>query len=308
MTTNIMNKITAALSMKPSTLQSTSNNVTTAKINDVDDEYHTLFTKRLSNESDLNSTTSTPMNSIETDHQSFFSLDDFIGGPLNDEYSSIDYGRLSQQSNPEQQNSDFIRSITTTPADSSCGFHNTFSVLEKHLNKNKQQLKLSQHQIEYLLMQNKDEAVQNDIYIDIPINRLHAINGQVNGSLNDGNGVDETPSLFELEFEAMERLRAMWGGVINNEQINEQNQIEHAPPTNIINASLVEELYQQDDNDYCSNGNEYIYHVAKSRNGQLYIRVRRNIRLDQGKNIRNIFSIYQTVDENRKKTIIETHL
>lgn len=302
MTTNIMNKITAALSMKSSSSSPTPLPPPlsmTAKTFNTDEEYHTLFTNRLpatSLESELNSTV-TSIN-IDSEYQSFYSMDDFIGGPLSEEYLSFDYGRQSnssRQSNSDR-NSDFLRSITTTPADSSCGFHNTFSVLEKHLNKNKTQFKLSQRQIEYLLMQNRNAAVQNDVYIDIPIaddHSLHTINGSVNGSMKDSTLFDyeEPPSLFELEFEAMGRLRAMWGDSFN-QTVNEfdfgENENESPNMTN-NKSSLVEELYQQDETDFSKNGrtgNEYIYHVAKSRNGQLYIRVRRNLRLDQGNYIR----------------------
>lgn len=315
MTTNIMNKITAALSIKSSsssslstplasppssmtTYQPTANNVKTF---DTDEEYHTLFTKCLPAtplESELNSTVASINN--DSEYQSFYSMDDFIGGPLSEEYLSFEYGRQSnssRQSNSDR-NSDFLRSITTTPADSSGGFHNTFSVLEKHLNKNKIQLKLSQRQIEYLLMQNRNSAVQNDVYIDIPIadgHSLHTINGSVNGSMKDSALFDdeEPPSQFELEFEAMGRLRSMWGDSFNqtmNEHDFGQNENKSPNMTNNNMASLVEEFYQQDETDFSKNrstGNEYIYHVAKSRNGQLYIRVRRNLRLDQGNYVRS---------------------
>lgn len=313
-----MNKITAALSMKsmsstplpppPSssmtTYQQTENNVKIAKNLNTDEEYHTLFTKCLPAtplESELNSTVTSINN--DSEYQSFYSMDDFIGGPLSEEYLSFDYnGRQSnssRQSNSDR-NSDFLRSITTTPADSSYGFHNTFSVLETHLNKNKTQFKLSQRQIEYLLVQNRDSAVRNDVYIDIPIangHSLHSINGSVNGSMKDATLFDDEqpPSLFELEFEAMGRLRAMWGDSFNqtvNEHAFGQNENENPNTTNNDSSisSLVEEFYQQDEIDFSKNGNmgnEYIYHVAKSRNGQLYIRVRRNLRLDQGNYVRS---------------------
>lgn len=304
-----MNKISAALNINQTLHATASDNVKTADNNDANnDEYHTIFSKRLSTNDDLNSTTTSFINDIEPQsHQTYYSLDDFIGGPINDDYTiTSDYGRQSRQSNSEQ-NSDFIRSITATPADSSCGFQNTFSILEKHLKKNKQ-LKLSRQQIEYLLEQNKETAIQNDIYIDIPIDEnrsLHTINGPINGLSNDVNdfheNANEMPSLFELEFEAMERLRAMWGDALNYDEIDSQQTEKDSLNTicNNSDASLVEELYQQDEIDFNKStinndghGNEsYIYHVAKSRNGQLYIRVRRNLRLDQGKSFAFCFCL-----------------
>lgn len=285
MTTNIMNKISAALSLK-SSFESTANHSNSNKI-DEQDEYHTLFTKRLLNDTSMNSTTRCSTND-EVDHynhQSACSLDDFIGGPIDEEHSFS----LQSKHPLHDQSIDFNRSITATPADSSCGFHNTFSVLEKHLNKNKY-LRLSQKQIEHLLLQNKNLTVHNDNYIDIPImsddGSLHAVNEFVNSSMNDTYGWnvndEESPSHLELELEAMERLRSMWTkegfDCDKNDNADERESL-YTP----CDTSLIEELYQQDS---CSDGvpksNEYIYHVAK-RNDQLYIRVRRNLRLDQGK-------------------------
>lgn len=280
MTTSIMNKISAALSLKSSPESKLSQS--DSKRNDDQDEYNTIFTKRLSNTSTPGHMNSTSCSEVdEVDHHNQCSLDDFIGGPINDEHS------LNSPQNRDQ-NVDFNRSITATPADSSCGFHNTFSVLEKHLNKTKY-LKLNQKQIEYLLLHNKDLAVQNDTYIDIPINdrrSLHAVNGLFNGSMNDDNGWnfddEESPSHLELELEAMDRLRSMW-----NEEMLANSKVENderdSSPTP-FDSSLIEEFYQQDNHSIgVQSSNEYIYHVAKARDGQLYIRVRRNLRLDQGK-------------------------
>lgn len=281
MTTSIMDKITAALRLKSSISNSSEH-----KKNDTQDEYHTIFTKRLPSESnfgDMNSAKCYGIDEVDHHDQSACSLDDFIGGPIDDE-QSLNLRTKSSNSN---------RSITATPADSSCGFHNTFSVLEKHFNKTKY-LKLSQQQIEYLLLQNKDLAVHNDTYIDIPINdrrRLHAVNDLFNSSMNDVNGWSsddkESPSHLELELEALDRLRSMWNEEMWNEEILTKSKIENDEIETLVtplDSSLIKEFYQQDNyNIGVPNSNEYIYHVAKSRDGQLYIRVRRNLRLDQGK-------------------------
>lgn len=287
MTTSIMNKITAALSLK-SSLESIGSH-SDSKKNDGQDEYHTLFTKRLSNASsigNMNSTNCSGMDEVDHHNQSACSLDDFIGGPIDDNEQSFN---LQSKQKDCDQNADFNRSITATPADSSCGFHNTFSVLEKHLKKTKY-LKLNQQQIEYLLLQNKDLAIHNETYIDIPIpindrRSLLSVNGLFNSSMNDTHGInlydEESPSHLELELEAMDRLRSMWNEeMLTNEQIKSD---ERPPSTTPFDSSLVEEFYQQDSSSIgVQSSNEYIYHVAKSRDGQLYIRVRRNLRLDQG--------------------------
>lgn len=285
MTTSIINKLTAALSRKPS-IESTTNHSDSRK-SDCQDEYHTIFTKRLSSESNAGSMEITNCSKVDDAYYHAdleCSLDDFIGGNVDDEHSF----NLQSEQHGHNQYLDCNRSITATPADSTCGFHNTFSVLEKQLEKTKY-LKLKPEQIEYLLIQNKDLTVHNDTYIDIPINDhrgLHAVNGSFNSSMNDTNGWnfnnEDSPSHLELELEAMNRLRSLWNEeCLTNSKI--ENNERNVSPTP-LDSSLVEEFYQQDNYSIgVQNYNEYIYHVAKSRDGQLYIRVRRNLRLDQGK-------------------------
>lgn len=278
MTSSIMDKITAALNMRA--LDTTPKHLNAENANG-QDEYHTMFTKMLPNDV-LNMNSPICGENTEIDHcnQSMSSLNDFIGGPIEktEDHRSFNLG---------ESDVDLNRSITATPADSSCGFHNTFSVLEKHLN-NKRFVKLSQQQIEYLLLQNQDLAIHNDRFIDIPINDnrcLRTVDGLVNSSMNDSCGWDvgddEFPSHFELEFEAMERLRSMWGDEAAPNIPNADDEPETSPALN--DSNLIEDFYQVDGcNISAESSKEYIYHVAK-RNGQLYIRVRRNLRLDQGK-------------------------
>lgn len=323
MTTSIMSKISAAFKMDATvppacvtpTIIVNDANSTPKNIGNDDDDYHTVFTKRLPSDADSQQLNSTEYYAFgeqtnETNqslYQSCYS-DDFIGGPISNECFYSDFGNQSLKNggnnNSDDGSIDYNRSITMTPADSSCGFHNTFSVLEKHLNKSKQP-KLSRQQIEYLLLKNKDSTVQNQIYIDIPINDEQCLrpvssasNGLANGKeisfdLGSSTGGEiEMPSFFELEFEAMERLRAMWQ---NDNQLNLAARCDETINANVADASLVEEeFYQQDDHcgntDTTTNANEYVYHVAKSRNGQLYIRVLRNLRLDKGKTIK--FSLF----------------
>lgn len=283
MTTSIMNKMKAALSLK-SSMESRPNDPNSEKL-DGTDEFYTIFDKLPTNSShvgDIN--LSSCCGNDEVDHQSISacSLDDFIGSPINE------YHLICSQTNRQfqDQDSDFNRSITATPADSSCGFHNTFGVLEKHLSEHNY-LWLSQKQIDYLLLQNKDLAVHDDNYVDIPIRgcqSLHTVNGLVNGTMNDLSSWDvndeDPPSHLELELEAMNRLRSMWNEEIFPKNTDKNDGIESSPP---FDSPLIEKFYHQDNRTFgVQNSNEYIYHVAK-RNGQLYIRVRRNLRLDQGK-------------------------
>lgn len=216
------------------------------------DEQHTLHTKLLSV---ATCAVETDLNNVNKSDQSFCSLDDFTGGPIHNNQSS----ELHLKQYSCDQNTELNSSITTTPADSSGGFHNTFSVLECHLNKNKRPNQLSQQQIEYLLLHRKDIAIHNNIYIDIPIDDANK------KSINDEN----FPSLFELELEAMDRLQTMWAK-------NQSDNVESLPVSSDLHLSLTQTVQNE------PKPNEYIYHVARSRNGQLYLRVRRNSCLDQG--------------------------
>lgn len=239
-----MERIKASLTMKSISNQS-----------HIVDEHHTLHTKLLSN---ATCAVETDLTNVNKTDQSFCSLDDFTGGPIYHNQSS----ELQLKQHSCDQNSELNSSITSTPADSSGGFHNTLSVLEGHLNKNKSP-NLSQRQIEYLLLHRKDIAIHNNSYIDIPIDNT---NNKSSSSANDGN----FPSLFELELEAKDRLQSMWD--------------ENIPIDNLESSSISPDLHLPSTQAEHSvpKSNEYIYHVARSRNGQLYLRVRRNMCLDQG--------------------------
>lgn len=240
----IMERIKASITTKATLFQSNNR-----------DEHNTLHTKLLKD--------SACTNKIE---QSFFPMDDFTGGPIcTDESNDLQTKQYSCDQNTEPN-----RSITTTPADSSCGFHNTLSVLESHLNKTKYP-NLSQQQIEYLLLHRKDVAIYNNSYIDIPINNDNQrfVDDNFININSDSSTKNENPSsLFELELEAMDRLNSMCDKEITSENFVTSNSSADLP----MSSEQIEENVP----------NEYIYHIARSRSGQFYLRVRRNSRSDQG--------------------------
>lgn len=215
--------------------------------------------------------------------------EDFTGGLVNDDDASslatvIQYGQCSSSTNHtitdhSNDNDDFNLSITSRPSDSSFGFENTFTILENQLHVKKQP-KLNQQQIEYILLKNNDVAVKNPIYIDIPINDewcLRSVGGYGNSSMQDTDD-DECPpaSLFDLKIEAMLRVKELLGDKCKTNDLKcNEIETEHIP----INTSLLEDFYQQDD-DECS---DYVYHVAKSKDGRTYLRVVRSFLVDKGK-------------------------
>lgn len=246
----------------------------------IENKIPVAFTKRLANISNTNS-----MNCAEIDNANHAALclNDFIGGPIEEHLINLMKQNI--------QSVELNRSITSTPADSSGGYHNTFSVLEKHLNKNKYQ-RLNQKQIEYLLLLNKDSNVNNHSYIDIPIEDhqiLQSVNNLTNSSMNDSSAWIDNDDVFsshlELKLEALDKLRSMWGDNAL-ESVNIQNANEGISPLP-SDSSSVETCHQQDNTEAVRNSNEYIYHVAKTRTGQIYIRVRSNLQLDRGKTLMN---------------------
>lgn len=311
-----MSKISAALSIDSS--QKSDNCENTLKYGDDDvsskrrkdavdaDEYNTVFTKRLSSSSALNQLNSTS-HDVEADRSGACCSDDFTGGPVNENTSKVSTSAHSIEDLDEA----FNVSITTLPSNSSFGFENTFNVLERQLSLSKQP-KLNQQQIEYILMKSNDTAVKNPIYIDIPISDewcLRAISGQANGSLQattiDPINIDDgPPSLFDLEIEAMLRVKELLASTdrTSTDTVDAGSTRMAAAPVVVdvnahipINTSLIEDFYQQDGGDY----SEYVYHVAKSKDGRVYLRVVRSLLVDKGKI--NQFSFVVCVPNKRLK-------
>lgn len=250
------------------------------------DEHHTLFTKLLSDS--VVSDRTDCVGIVKKPDQCFCSMTDFTGGAIHNDQ------KLDVQSNLHRSDkiTDSNRSITATPADSSCGFHNTLSVLECHLNKNKYP-KLSQQQIKDILSENKDVAIHNNNSIDIPIIDQSSISTRENIK-SDSHMNDEKFSIeFEPELELMGRYVSMW---------DKSN-----PSYNFESSSLPADLplLPKRTEENASIENEYIYHVARSRSGQLYLRVRRDLRCDQGTlNHINSFILSVKIDRAKYSTAI----
>lgn len=236
----------------------------------------------------LKSKNSNSMNCDETDSQNHFFFNDFIGGPIEGEENRINL--INHTFNTQSVDN---RPITCTPADSSCEFHNTFSVLERHLiNSNCQRL------IEYLLLMNNDLEVHNDTHIKVEMEHpmkyhqtLCSFSRLPNTIFNDSKSDDDLLSDFKIEFEAsnMQNVSDSKCEYVRNES-NDNTESLSSP----FDSSLVETLYQQDDTNDIVNSNGYIYHVARARTGHLYIRVRRNLHSDRGKLIAlGWFNCYQ---------------
>lgn len=277
MATNIMNKIAAVLrtdscdevDKSDDGVKYGDDDVSSKRRKDATDEYEQEFASHFV----VGGAASARLNSTAAFGE------DFTGGLVSDEDASslstvVPFAMAADDGRSFEE--EFNCSISVHPSDSSCGFHNTFSVLERQLHVKKQP-KLSQQQIEYILLKNNDVAVKNPIYIDIPISDewgLRAVGGH-------SSAQDEPPaSLFDLKIEAMLRVKELLGsGRKADASAHGDAAAAHIP----INTSLLEDFYQQDGGE-CP---DYVYHVAKSKDGRTYLRVVRSFLVDKGKLRRN---------------------
>lgn len=190
--------------------------------------------------------------------------------------------------------------ISINPSSSSCGFENTFKILEGQLGKQK----LSRKQIELLLR--TSDIKKNPIFIDVPITNkerfLRAISEEKDDSIFDESDVDESPSFLELELGARQRIKELSAetSVLSaNEKIvygssESMNEFVHGINSNSsisseqdLDASLKKSVLKEDITQFTGDYPEYVYHVAKGKDGRLYLRVVRSLLVDKG----NIFYI-----------------
>lgn len=224
---------------------------TSRRNNSNDDEYNTVFTKRLT-EPNLNSTINSG-DQFNEDH-------DYSGGLLEDWRS--------------------IHIISDKPSDTSSGFENTFKVLTNQV----RQPRISNDEIQNILLSNSPSSKQA-VYLRVPNydRYLRAISEESSTSDYDKDEKDE----LELELEARQRIKEM-SNELNKTNVNCSGDIklplsEHLYGVELSNkssekieSSLTEDIQQQS-GDYP----EYVYHVAKE-NGRLYLKVVRSLLLDKG--------------------------
>lgn len=225
------------------------------------DDHHKLQTKLLNFDQSVPNETEIK-NNTKTD-RTIWSLGDFVGDPLCDDHIFDVQSKHRSCDN----NTNFDRSITTAPADSSCGFHNTLSVLEHHLNRNKLPRPRHQHE-KYPVFYSKNFAyINNSYYMSADKSRELAV---VANEINDTNMNDGSISRSsELRLESIKSLFSMYNNAMIKGSFESSSVLTtHSPFKHTANNA--------------SNSNEYIYHIARSRSGQLYLRVRRNLHLAQG--------------------------
>lgn len=232
------------------------------------DEYNTVFTKKLINETDLNST----LNSSSLPSSS---------SPINEE-NNLDYtgGLLSDYDETKD-----IINVSTKPSDSSFGFQNTFEILEKQMIESKQ-LRLSRTQLECFLDSEKSE------YLNIPLRPevLRCISEE-GSNFDEDEAKYDKPDLFELELEASKRIYEMFS--TKNSNLNDKSCDDLKSPLNELLYGIVPKFNAEEETTFPTKLTEtttvrdgeypeYLYHIAKGKDGRLYLRVVRSMLVDKG--------------------------
>lgn len=250
--------------------------------NDDDDEYNTLFTKRLTTGSDLNSTTC---------HDE----PDFTGGLV-----SPSAAKSSTPSHDPWQPHELL---SPTPSASSRGFENTFKVLESQMRSTTSQLTPSQ--VNQVL---RDANLKsNPIFLNVPFGArdrfLRAISEERGSVAGDEDVELAEPSLLELELDARQRIREIELEVSNARtpadcertipaessdpaECSSMTEFLYGipihgcePPSERI-ASIGQEevVVAEDEGEYP----EYVYHMARGKDKRVYLRVVRSLLVDKG--------------------------
>lgn len=272
----------------------------------LDDEYNTVFTKRLS-ERNLKSALTTAESS------------DFIGGLLKPD-----------DSNDEVDNWNMSDPISTHPSSSSCGFENTFKVLEGQLRSSHQ---LKRQEVD-MLLRNKDLR-RNPIFLDVPFaskDRFLRAISEESSIPDDKNDIDDdenTPSFLELELDARQRIKELSENIAirrkdcnrlspvatDEEEVRESSITEFlygiaisssrstSPSRNDEQLPQLSEEIQQQTGEYP----EYVYHMAKGKDGRVYLRVVRSLLVDKG-NTRVCFQFLTSLSPDSEISIIHNSL
>lgn len=224
------------------------------------DEYSTVFTQRLS-KPDLNSTlTAQDQSVVQQTEKTAVNPEDFKGGIL-DSWTPIE-------------------PISSQPSNTSCGFDNTFKVLEGYL---RQPAATGRKQIENFLQ--SSEVLRNPIFSDSS-RYLRAISEESCDEVDEG-----PPSFLELELDARQRIQQLSDSSLSISKESKSNTLD-LPMNDLLygtsshNATLhprFETSLVEDVTQHTGESSEYVYHVAKGKDGRLYLRVVRSLLIDKGK-------------------------
>lgn len=250
------------------------------------DEYNTIFTKRLIECDGLNSTSHDEPDSNDP------TSDPSIPLPSTTLTKSTSTPTPSKTNNDadDWQPHDLV---SPTPSASSCGFENTFKVLEH------QMLNAADVGADLLRQTNLQT---HPIFLNVPIGRrerfLRAISEERFAEIEDDVAASmvgcaeeaQSPSFLELELDARQRIREL--SLQRVEETGNETDAINVPTTSqsgddtapddtaatSIGAPTLPETVQQQTGEYP----EYVYHMARGKDGRKYLRVVRSLLVDKG--------------------------
>lgn len=261
-----------------------------------DDEYNTVFTKRLIESADLNST-------------ACHDEPDFTGGLVSPNTSHTE--DLADPWMPHDL-------VSQKPSASSRGFENTFKVLESQISGSPH---FTPAQVSQVLR--GADLRHNPIFLNVPFGArdrfLRAITeerGSVNGDEETNDDEEQlAPSFLELELDARQRIREIeldkstkrtqCDEVVGESNADAAGQTQcasmteflygiptHGAPTERFESAVHEEQLPEETGEYP----EYVYHMARGKDKRVYLRVVRSLLVDKGKPTRNICFLFNTKD------------
>lgn len=201
-----------------------------------------------------------------------------------DEFNTIYTKRLFDMTSTSPSTPDHNRSmpkvgdvrmtpfVTSTPSNSSKSFDNTFKVLEKQL-MYRRLPQLTSEQLNYILSSYKNDK-NKFLFMNVDVELM--------------DQTEHTESdFFELELEASRRIREKLQESIHDDGDETCSEDSGMRSEMMDNAGGSACAIRDDDVIVDGNGEkteypEYIYHIAKGKDGRLYLRIVKSLLVDRG--------------------------
>lgn len=201
---------------------------------EADDEYNTVFTKIL--DSQLNSTT------IKLDDTSINAFED-------ESIKSVDSSKNTSKIDAVNSTvkEPTIQIITSHPSDTSCGYHNTFSVLER--------------QVKVKTPSQSKQRVMMSPQSDARVSTSHGTSINTNDPVEDDE--DTKSSFLELELEARQRIK----DILNASKLNGSGSRFEGRERTLSSSS--QHSQESANREYT----EFLYHVSRNKMGEAYVKI-----------------------------------
>lgn len=278
------------------------NNSVKSEINTPENEWNHLDYRggllRQNSNSKLNDYASSSPSITTADDAAFLSL-------ASSGKSSMPYTSLNTSPTPAPP-----LSISERPIDTSFGFQNTFKVLEKYIRRGRRYLNDNKNNVNTNCTNSSkmttpynsidcgdgDESIHNSYHCGDGIS-ICDVDGSYDNSTKFLNSISEDgdPSLFELEFEARSRILAsMKEGIplaASSPAVTPKKEIQ-SPMNELLYGVKIDSVDVDETMMYTSGCDdemeleqtgcypEYLYHIARGKDGQTFLRVMNSLMLD----------------------------